>query len=72
MDDPNDATIVRAITNLGISLGMDVIAEGVETPAQRDFLISIHCLAFQGYLYSRPLPEKDFEQFAVDFMNVTS
>lgn len=64
MDDANDATIVRAITNLGISLGMDVIAEGVETEAQRDFLISINCCAFQGYFFSRPLPAEDFERFA--------
>ncbi len=32
--------------------------------------ISNHCLVFQGYLYSRPLPEKDFERFAMDFMSV--
>jgi len=59
-----DWSFVRAITNLGISLGMDVIAEGVETEAQRDFLISINCCAFQGYFFSRPLPAEDFERFA--------
>ena len=66
MDDPNQATIVRAITNLGISLGMDVIAEGVETQAQMAFLLSINCQSFQGFLFSRPLPLEDFERFAVD------
>ena len=69
LDDPNDATIVRAITNLGLSLGMDVIAEGVETQAQLDFLVSINCHAFQGFLFSRPLPAGDFERFAHDSMN---
>jgi diguanylate cyclase (GGDEF)-like protein/PAS domain S-box-containing protein len=55
-DDENDATIVRAIISLGINLGLDVIAEGVETVAQRRFLIEHNCLTFQGYLYSKPIP----------------
>ncbi|MBC3807964.1 EAL domain-containing protein [Undibacterium seohonense] len=55
-DDENDATIVRAIISLGLNLGLDVIAEGVETVAQRRFLIEHNCLTFQGYLYSKPIP----------------
>ncbi len=55
-DDENDATIVRAIISLGLNLGLDVIAEGVETVAQRRFLIDHNCLTFQGYLYSKPIP----------------
>jgi diguanylate cyclase (GGDEF)-like protein len=55
-DDENDATIVRTIISLGINLGLNVIAEGVETVAQRRFLIEHNCLAFQGYLYSKPIP----------------
>lgn len=55
-DDENDATIVRAIISLGINLGLNVIAEGVETLAQRSFLIQHNCFAFQGYLFSKPLP----------------
>lgn len=55
-DDESDATIVRAIISLGLNLGLDVIAEGVETVAQRRFLIEHNCLTFQGYLYSKPLP----------------
>ncbi|CAN5722159.1 hypothetical protein BH11PSE12_BH11PSE12_29270 [soil metagenome] len=55
-DDENDATIVRAIISLGINLGLHVIAEGVETLAQRGFLIQHHCLAFQGFLFSQPVP----------------
>lgn len=55
-DDESDATIVRAIISLGLNLGLDVIAEGVETVAQRRFLIEHNCLTFQGYLYSKPIP----------------
>ncbi|MES2049569.1 MAG: EAL domain-containing protein [Pseudomonadota bacterium] len=55
-DDENDATIVRAIISLGINLGLNVIAEGVETSEQRRFLIAHNCFAFQGYLFSKPVP----------------
>lgn len=55
-DDVNDATIVRAIISLGINLGLNVIAEGVETSEQRRFLIAHNCFAFQGYLFSKPVP----------------
>lgn len=55
-DDENDATIVRAIISLGINLGLNVIAEGVETVEQRSFLIEHNCFAFQGYLFSKPVP----------------
>ena len=54
--DANDDSIVRTIIALGQSLGLAVIAEGVETAAQRDFLASHGCLAYQGYFFSRPLP----------------
>jgi diguanylate cyclase (GGDEF)-like protein/PAS domain S-box-containing protein len=64
LSDPNHAAIARSIVALGQSLGLAVIAEGVETEAQRDFLASNGCLAFQGYLFSRPLPLDGFEQFA--------
>lgn len=58
--DENDATIVRAIISLGINLGLNVIAEGVETSAQRAFLIAHNCYAFQGYYFSKPLPLEGF------------
>ncbi|WP_309418615.1 EAL domain-containing protein [Telmatospirillum sp.] len=64
LNDQNNATIARTIVTLGHSLGLAVIAEGVETGAQRDFLASIGCLVYQGYLFSRPLPLADFEAFA--------
>ena len=59
-----DATIVRSIVALGRSLGLGVIAEGVETTAQRSFLSSVGCFACQGYLTGRPMPIDEFEAFA--------
>ncbi|MHB8950299.1 MAG: putative bifunctional diguanylate cyclase/phosphodiesterase [Rhodoferax sp.] len=53
--DVNDAVICQAIVALGHNLGLKVIAEGVETAAQRDFLASIGCDAFQGYYFARPV-----------------
>ena len=61
--DTNGATIARTIIALGQSMGLNVIAEGVETEGQHEFLRSHGCDAFQGYLFSRPLPLHKFEQF---------
>ena len=61
--DPNDAAIARLVIVLAETLGLSVIAEGVELQAQADFLARQGCHAYQGYLFSRPLPLADFEAF---------
>ena len=65
LDDPNDAAIVRTIVALGGSLDLEVIAEGVETPAQRDALLRLGCQRFQGYLFGKPEPPQRFEQWSL-------
>jgi diguanylate cyclase (GGDEF)-like protein len=63
VQDDDDTTIVRAIIQLGKSLGMQVIAEGVETSAQEAYVISEGCHEGQGYLYSKPLPARELLAF---------
>ena len=54
---PDDATIVRVTVNLAQALGIEAVAEGVETAEQKDFLISTGCQLAQGYYFGKPTPE---------------
>jgi EAL domain-containing protein (putative c-di-GMP-specific phosphodiesterase class I) len=64
-DDPHDAAIVRAIIALGRSMQFTVIAEGVETQAQQQFLTAEGCEQIQGYIVSLPLPP---DKYAATFL----
>lgn len=59
--DPSDAAIVRAILAMSRSLGLQAIAEGVETAEQREFLSENGCVFYQGYLFGRPGPIEDID-----------
>ncbi len=62
--DPNDAAIVETIIAMAQHLQLEVVAEGVETTAQLDFLQARGCRCYQGYYFSPPLPADEFHQFA--------
>ena len=59
--DANDAAIVHTIIAMGHAMGLEVIAEGVETPEQQAFLFAHGCSLYQGYLFARPLPLEELE-----------
>ncbi|WP_349814379.1 EAL domain-containing protein [Alkalimarinus sediminis] len=59
LDDANDEAIVNAIIGMGRSLGLTVLAEGVETVAHRDYLLQQQCYYAQGYLYCKPKPAEE-------------
>ena len=64
-DGCTNAAIVKAIIEMAHSLCLEVIAEGVETEAEKDFLWRYECDTMQGYLFSRPVPAADFERLLV-------
>jgi|EP01093_Parvamoeba_rugata_P010975 EAL domain-containing protein (putative c-di-GMP-specific phosphodiesterase class I) len=63
MKEREDASLVKAIINMAHSLGLSVIAEGVEEEAQTHFLQQEGCDYSQGYFYSRPMPENEFQEW---------
>ncbi len=63
LTDANDVAIAKMVIALAQSMGLAVIAEGVEAEAQRGFLADLGCNAYQGYLFSRPLPIHEFTLF---------
>jgi EAL domain-containing protein (putative c-di-GMP-specific phosphodiesterase class I) len=71
LNDPNDAAIARTIVALGTTLGLSVVAEGVETQAQHDFLASIGCFAYQGFLFGQPVPIEEFGRFLAPHSSAT-
>jgi diguanylate cyclase (GGDEF)-like protein/PAS domain S-box-containing protein len=58
-EDPDDAAIIRAVINLGQSLNIEIVAEGIETAAQHDFLVGLGCTYGQGFLYGKASPAAD-------------
>jgi EAL domain-containing protein (putative c-di-GMP-specific phosphodiesterase class I) len=71
LTDPNDAAIAHMVIELGQNLGFSVIAEGVETQGQCDFLEQNGCHLFQGYLFSRPIPLPQFTDYCSRHYDVT-
>jgi diguanylate cyclase (GGDEF)-like protein/PAS domain S-box-containing protein len=70
--DPHDTAIVRAIINLGHALDLTVIAEGVETKEQLQYLSALECDVVQGFLFSKALSAAAFEELLVEQRRVTS
>ena len=60
---PGESAIVEAIISMGLSLGLLVVAEGIETQEQRELLEILHCGEGQGYLFSRPMAAPEFADF---------
>jgi EAL domain-containing protein (putative c-di-GMP-specific phosphodiesterase class I) len=61
LTDPNDAAIAKMVIVLAESMGLSVIAEGVETQAQREALAALGCSNYQGYWFGRPVPIEEFD-----------
>jgi diguanylate cyclase (GGDEF)-like protein/PAS domain S-box-containing protein len=70
--DATSGAITQTILSLGRAMGVAVIAEGVETEEQRDYLAGLGCYSFQGFLFSPPLPLEQFEAFVRGFAETGS
>jgi len=68
--DPHDAALCRAAIALGLALGLEVVAEGVETQDQRQFLAQEHCSTIQGYLIAAPMPAAEAFSFVKSLLEV--
>ena len=68
--DPHDAALCRAAIALGLALGLEVVAEGVETQAQRQFLAQEHCSTIQGYLVATPMPAAEAFSFLQSLLDM--
>ncbi|BDY13822.1 sensor domain-containing protein [Hydrogenimonas cancrithermarum] len=66
IEDDNDKAIVRATIAIAESMGLETVAEGVETAEQKELLEDMGCKIYQGYLFSKPLPLEEFEAYAAD------
>jgi diguanylate cyclase (GGDEF)-like protein/PAS domain S-box-containing protein len=69
LTDASSGAIAQTLISLGRAMGLSVIAEGVETEAQRGFLAGLGCYTYQGFLFSKPLP---LEQFRSDWLGFTA
>ena len=65
-DDPGDRAIVTAVVSLAHALGLDVVAEGVETPEQLAELVALGCDQAQGYYFAKPLPVADLGALLIE------
>jgi EAL domain-containing protein (putative c-di-GMP-specific phosphodiesterase class I) len=66
LSNADNAALVSAINSLAKALNLRVIAEGVETDGQLDFLLNLHCEEMQGFYFSQPVPPAEFEQLLRD------
>jgi diguanylate cyclase (GGDEF)-like protein/PAS domain S-box-containing protein len=67
LEDAGSRAIAQSVVSLGEAFGLTVIAEGVETGEQRDYLDDLGCHSFQGYFFGRPLPFEDFQRLVPGF-----